>query len=100
MDGLDTISAILRDYFVPPWVEGIDSINRIQEQDMNTKILSALKRGPKAGLTVAALAERTGFKLSSVRTAIQTLKGEGQVTVAGSVKPSGVGRPATLYTIA
>lgn len=66
---------------------------------MNTKILSTLKRGPKKGLTAAQIAERTGFSLNSIRSALSAFQRENAVTVVGTLK-AGTGRPSNLYTIA
>lgn len=60
-------------------------------------ILRVLKRGPRKGLTAEQIAERTGKRLSSVRTIIAALKRSGDIEVVGT-EPREF-RPAQLYAL-
>lgn len=60
-------------------------------------IESALRRGPKRGLTVATLAGRTGLSPSTVSKTLQSIEG---VAVIGNVQTGRRGRPANLYALA
>lgn len=62
-------------------------------------ILKALK-GRKRGLTAAQIADKTGLKASSTRTALYELNASGAVSRIGSQKADGRGRPAYLYVTA
>lgn len=68
--------------------------------DNITKIVSTIKRGPKAGLTAAAIAERTGFKLNTVRGYLSNLVSSETLSIAGTLKSEGRGRPANIYKVA
>jgi predicted ArsR family transcriptional regulator len=62
-------------------------------------IISVLKRGPKRGLTAAAIAERAGLNLNTARTTLYQLVATGNVANIGRETPS-FGRPANLYALA
>jgi len=64
------------------------------------RILSALKRAPKKGLTAEVIAERTGVQLGTVRSYLYAFKADGQVAVAGKVETGKRGRPALTYVSA
>lgn len=58
------------------------------------KLHSALKRGPKRGLTVAELAERTDLSPSTVS---KTLASADFAGIVGYVQTGRRGRPANIY---
>lgn len=60
-------------------------------------IMRVLKRGPKKGLTAETIADRAGTKLTSTRTILSALAGQGVITVVGTEKRTR--RPANLYAI-
>ena len=62
-------------------------------------ILRVLKRGPQKGLTAAIIAERSGLRLSTVRSTIYDLKSAGAIAVVGQEDPT-MGRPAYRYALA
>ena len=59
-------------------------------------ILETLRRGPASADDLAAELELTA---NAVRFHLESLESEGAVEVVGSRKPSGAGKPATLYML-
>ena len=62
-------------------------------------IVSILKRGPRKGLTVFAIADRGGLNLNTARTTVGTLVVSGEVELIGRETPT-FGRPANVYRLA
>lgn len=63
------------------------------------KVLAAIKKGPKKGLTALAIAERAQTNASTTRGAISELLANDFIQVVGVYK-GGVGRPSNLYAAA
>jgi DeoR family transcriptional regulator, suf operon transcriptional repressor len=59
-------------------------------------ILAHIRRGP---VTIADLIDATGLSVNAVRFHLDTLEMEGLVTPAGTLAPTGPGKPAALYTV-
>lgn len=62
------------------------------------KILSALRRGPKRGLTAADVATRAQTNLNTTRSQLIEFEKASLVSVVGTASSTG-GRPAKLYVI-
>lgn len=62
-------------------------------------IKSVLRKGPKKGLTIFAIAERGKLNLNTARTTVGTLVAVGDVELVGRQEPT-FGRPANVYKIA
>lgn len=62
-------------------------------------IVKVLRRGPKRGLTAAAIADRASLNINTTRTTLGTLVAQGTVAYVGRETPS-FGRPANLYRLA
>lgn len=63
-------------------------------------VFKAVKRGPKRGLTALEIADRTGVGIATVRSYLQALKAQGEITVVGKVESGKRGRPQLKYIAA
>jgi predicted ArsR family transcriptional regulator len=65
----------------------------------SARILSALKSGPKKGLTREKLAAKAGLSVNSTGPYLSALKAQGQVQVVGKIE-NPRGRPTQLWGLA
>lgn len=63
------------------------------------RILTALRKGPRRGLTAAEISNRTELPLNTVRSTLYSLATAGTVSKLGTLQTGTAGRPSNIYTL-